>query len=350
MPKVSIILSSYNHGKYIADAIQSILNQTFNDFELIIIDDASKDDTFKILQTFNDPRMKIQYNKVNLGVNVNRNRYIEQAKGEYIAIMNADDEWLPTKLEKQVKFLDENPEIGAVFTHANIIDDKGDDFADKDHPYYNEFHEQNRTRFEWLNIFFYSGNHLCHPSVLMRKKCHEDIGYYDLRLGQLVDYDLWIRLCMKYDIHVIPEKLIKFRVLSDESNISGNRPETNKRVRWVSIQILKNYLKIRTTSDFLKIFPEATKYKHKIDDSLIPFFLAQLAIEANKEKLNFFAIDTLFKLMGDTAIARKLEEKCTFKYNDLIKLTGKYDLFNIVKVKELTEELESSKKRRFLLF
>jgi glycosyltransferase involved in cell wall biosynthesis len=350
MPKVSIILSTYNHGSFVGKAIQSILEQTFKDFELIVIDDASKDGTVKVLKLINDPRVKVFYNTKNLGVNVNRNKYIQMSTGEYIAIMNADDEWLPSKLEKQVKFLDVNPGIGAVFTQARIIDNNGNDFDDKEHKYYQAFKEPNRTRYEWLNLMFFAGNNLCHPSVLMRKKCHEDIGYYDLRLGQMVDYDLWIRLCLQYEIHVLPDELVRFRILSDESNISGNRPDANKRVRWVGTQILKHYLQIRTASEFLKIFPEAAKDKDIIEDDTIRFFLAKLALTTKKERLIFFAVNTIFDLLADPLIEKKLSEKCGFTYNDFVKMTGTYDLFNIEKVRSLNEELNKKKQKRFGLF
>jgi hypothetical protein len=149
---------------------------------------------------------------------------------------------------------------------------------------------------------------------------------------------------------VIPEKLIKFRVLSDESNISGVRPDVARRIRWVSIHSLKHYLKIKTAEEFLKVFPEAAKYKDIIEDDLVPYFLAQVALAAVKERLDYLGVDILFNMLADDLIAKKLEEKTGFTYNDMIKMTGKYDLFNIVKVEELEKELADRKKRWFRPF
>ncbi|NLJ19748.1 MAG: glycosyltransferase, partial [Bacteroidales bacterium] len=124
--KVSIVLSSYNHEKYIKKAIDSALNQTFSDFELIIWDDASSDTSWQIISSYTDPRIRAFRNEKNLGGGNAKKAITEIAVGEYIAIHHSDDIWEPDKLEKQVAFLDANPEIGAVFSQAQIIDENGD--------------------------------------------------------------------------------------------------------------------------------------------------------------------------------------------------------------------------------
>ena len=120
--RVSIILTSYNHAKYLRQAIESVLNQTFTDYELIIWDDASTDDSWEIINSYQDRRIRAFRNVVNLRGNISRG--LEVAQGEYVAIHHSDDAWEPTKLEKQVS-LDQNPDIAAVFTHVQVIDEEG---------------------------------------------------------------------------------------------------------------------------------------------------------------------------------------------------------------------------------
>ncbi|MCL6583030.1 MAG: glycosyltransferase [bacterium] len=340
MPRVSVVMASYNHEKYVAEAIQSALDQTYQDIEIIITDDGSTDGTVSQIKKFRDPRISLFCFEKNQGACVAIRTSLEKARGEYIALLNSDDVFYPDKLEKQVSFLNDHSDIAAVFSHAQIIDEQGNDFVDVNHFYYSIFQQANRTRFEWLNHFFYHRNCLCHPSVLIRRKCYETIGYYDERYAQLPDFDFWIRLCMHYEIHVLQEKLIKFRIRTDEANASGNRPEVRIRDRWEFGQILKNYLRIKTCEDLLKIFPEAAEYQ-KIDENLIPFYVAMIALKVNSPIYQLFAVNTLHELLGNRKIAEKLETRYNFRYIDLIRLTGRYDFFNLER-----GEIEKSKEER----
>ena len=328
MPRVSVVIPSYNHEKYVAEAVQSVLDQTYQDFEIVITDDSSTDNTVKEIEKFRDPRIRLFVHERNGGQFVAMRKCIEEARGEYIAVLNSDDTFLPDKLQKQVLFLDQHPDIAAVFSYASIIDDDGNDFTDTTHPYYSVFKQPNRTRHEWLNFFFYKGNCLCHPSVLMRSNCHEGIGYYNERYAVFADFDFWIRLCLTDDIHIIPETLTKFRIRRDDANTSAKRPDVIVRTSWELTQILENYLNIKNNRDFLLIFPEAKKFGDSLEDDLIPYYLARIAIDIKYASYQFFAVNTLYKLLGDEKIALQLREKCGFESIDFIKLTGEMDAFN----------------------
>jgi glycosyltransferase involved in cell wall biosynthesis len=324
MPKVSVILTSYNHAKFIKYAIESVLNQTFSDYELIIWDDCSTDNSWEIINSYKDARIKTYRNKQNMRVG-NVSRALEVVSGKYIAVHHSDDIWVPEKLEKQVEYLDKNPKIGAVFSLAEIIDDDGAIFTDENHFYSKIFRQENRTRHQWLNRFFYECNCLCHPSVLIRKKCYEEVGYYNKRFAQLPDFDMWIRLCMKYEIHVLQEKLIKYRVLKNEENASGGRPESHRRIRFEFIKILNNYLNIHAKDELMKIFPEVSNVideKHLSDPDLIKYAIARLALNAGQIFHRAFATDTLYGLLGQHKIAEKLEKIAGFTHRDFVKLTG----------------------------
>ena len=181
---------------------------------------------------------------------------LERAKGEYIAVLSSDDMFLPDKLEKQVKFLDENSQYGAVFSYVELIDEHGHQFTNKNHSYYKKFEQQNRDRYQWLNYFFYHGNALCHPSVLIRKSCYDKIGLYDERFAQLPDFDFWVRFCLNYELSIIPEKLVKFRIHSDEKNASAWTKQNIIRINNEWSLIAHHFLSIPSLTELKKIFPE----------------------------------------------------------------------------------------------
>lgn len=327
MPRVSVIIPSYNHEKYVAEAIQSVLDQTFEDFEIVITDDGSSDRTVDVIEGFKDKRIRLFTFEENQGACVAARKCLDEASGEYVAMLSSDDVFLPGKLEKQVKFLDEHPEIYAVFGYARIIDEDGADFNDENHFYSSIFRQPNRTRHEWLRHFFFHGNCLCHPSALICRKLYDEIGCYDERFHQLPDFDFWVRTCLRHDIHVLPEELIKFRVRAGEANVSGNRPVVMRRAYFEFSRIYRHYLEIDSVKEFLKIFPEAKDRWEGMEDGLISFYLAMVAVEIESfypvhQRL---AVDTLFDLLGDREKLERLDKKHGFRHRDFIKLTGKYD-------------------------
>jgi len=330
MSKVSIYLSSYNHAKYLRDAIDSVLNQSFSDFELFIEDDASTDESWFIIQSYTDPRIQAHRNSQNQNdLEWMRKVILDMAMGEYIAIHHSDDIWEPEKLQKQVDFMDANPQFGAVFTNAQIIDENGKRFKDKSHFYYRIFDQPNRNRYEWLNFFFYNGNALCHPSVLIRKTCYDECGFYRSGLNQIGDYDMWVRLCLKYEIHVIPEKLVRFRVRTNEMNTSGNRPEVRIRRQFEFLQVLDSYLKIPTYQELVKIFPAAQKY-YRQDGYDIGYVLAMVALEVKNGTTiySLFGLKLLFEAINNHDRARRINELYGFTQKEFIELTAKYDVFS----------------------
>ena len=334
MPKVSVILTSFNHAKYLREAIDSALNQTFTDFELIIWDDASSDDSWEIIQGYQDPRIKAFRNDVQRRGIYGINKAIsEVAQGEYIAIHHSDDVWEPEKLEKQVAFLDSHADIGAVFTNALAIDEESAPFKDEGHFYFKVFDQPNRSRHEWLRHFFEKGNALCHPSVLIRKQCYEDCGLYRYGLGQLGDFDMWVRLALQYEIYVLPEKLVRFRVRENEANTSGSRPETRSRGLYEYSLILNHYLQINTLDDLVKVFPEALKFCGG-DNPNLRYALAMAILEIRPFYFTIqFALNLLFEILNDPAQRNFF----VFDSKDFIKLTGELDPIRIRQFEELTQ-------------
>ena len=330
MLQLSVIIPCYNGDKYISQAIQSVLDQTYHDFEIVITNDGSTDDSLSRIEAFDDSRILLYNFDRNRGVAAATNNCIEHARGKYVAILDADNVFLSTKLETQIQFLENHPEIGAVFTWVQLIDGSGRKLEDAGHPYQTLFEQPNRSRQEWLNHFFYRNNCLCHPSAMIRKECYEAVGEYDTRLSQLLDFDLWIRLCRQYEIFIIPDELLRFRIHDDDSNLSGQSLGAQSRHDWQASQVLNNYLAISSTDELLQIFPEVARFGPQLDDDLVPYYLSMLAFDGDYTSAKLWALNTLYGLLGSPA-AKKLRDAAGFEEIDFIRMTSDPDVFDLAR-------------------
>ena len=333
MPSVTVILTSYNHEQYVRDAIDSVLNQSFTDFELIILDDASSDGSWKLIREFSDDRIRaFRYDKHTGGTVGANNVIAELASGQFIAIHHSDDIWEPDKLEKQVGFLERHSDIAAVFTKATIIREDGSPLIDRNHYYWDIFEEENKTRHEWLRFFFRTGNALCHPSVLIRKSCYERVGLFKLGLWQLQDMDLWIRVCLSHEIYVLPEKLIRFRMRGNDANVSGNRADTRIRTAYEIYNLLQNYRKLTNLPDLIKVFPSAREYDRD-DRTDMSFALGMIALEElSHPATRLFGQELLFEALSDPNRAENIKDQYNFDEVSFSTLTGRHDIFSIEEV------------------
>jgi glycosyltransferase involved in cell wall biosynthesis/Tfp pilus assembly protein PilF len=328
MPKVTVILTSRNHENFLREAIDSVLAQTWQDFELIIWDDASTDHSWAIIQSYSDARIRAFKNETQLYGVYGINQAINISNGEYIAIHHSDDVWEPDKLEKQIKILNSRPESGAVFTLIKTINDAGE-IINAITP----FEQKNRTRQEWLRHFFTTGNALCHPSVLIRKQCYSDCGNYRSGLWLLPDFDMWIRLCLKYEIFILPEPLLRFRWHDDDSNSSNSKISTLNRGSFESFIVLDNYSHIHDIDEILKIFPSAAKHCGPTDSDP-DFVLAMTVIESTPAaSARLFGQQLLFKLISDPLRAAKIKELHHFDHMDFMEMTKHGIIFSSVQNK-----------------
>jgi hypothetical protein len=149
-------------------------------------------------------------------------------------------------------------------------------------------------------------------------------------------------MCFRYELHILQEKLTLFRVRANEANASGDRPENRIRNSYEYFKVLRHYLTIEREDELLKIFPETEKYLDPyfpLGSPVIPFVIAQLALETHSGIQHLFAMDTLFQLLGDPDLARKLYDRFRFTYKDFIKLSGEYDLFRLNEITRLHQEI-----------
>ncbi|MCL4352883.1 MAG: glycosyltransferase [Patescibacteria group bacterium] len=200
-PKVSVLLPVYNCEKFVAEAVESIFQQTFSDFEFLIINDGSTDQTLKILHSFADPRLRIYSNKKNLGIVSSLNKGIEIARGQYIVRMDADDVSLPERIEMQVAYMDQNPNIGVCGTWFRTIGEKAGRL--KTYPV-----EPDEVKCALL-----FGCPIAHPTTILRKTVLDQNHLkYNPTFLQAEDIEFWVR-CSKYtQLANIPRVLFQHRV------------------------------------------------------------------------------------------------------------------------------------------
>ena len=341
MPKVSIVLPTYNQERYISDAIDSVLHQTYQDFEIIVVNDASSDGTVTCVQAYSDSRIFLYSLPQNQGESAATNFGIQQAQGEWIAILHSDDIFAANKLEKQIDYIEQNPDIGAVLTQVQVINETKQPLSSENHPLQRIFAQPNRSRFQWLNHFFRKDNCLCQTSAMIRRQYYDEIGLYDLRFRQIPDFDFWVRFCLKYDIHILSEPLTYYRV--HDSNISEVKPETLIRHNIELTQILKHYCTAEVEQNFHLIFPDSP-YLSQIqsDFSLAKFALAIQALNTGRSPHQSFGIDLLYQQLNNPNKAKKIEQAFNFSLWDLKKITGEIDLFKIVSGQTLKSQLHQS--------
>ena len=251
---------------------------------------------------------------------------MKRCTGKYIANMCSDDVWHPEKLEKQVGFLESNESYDAVFTRVHLVNEKGRSLKSLRYALYSPFNCENKTPHEWLNHFFYNGNCLCNPSVLIKREVYEKFGYQDKRLLSLSDFDLWVKLSFEHSFFILDEKLTSFRIRSGHMNVSAATMGTKNRIGFEYKQILDNYLVIKDTDTLIKIFPECVRYGEP-QDSVIPYFLARLAIDTGGVFRKLWGLEKIFSLMSDESASRMLEENYDFRYADFIRLTARTNIF-----------------------
>lgn len=212
-PKISVIIPTYNREQMIKEAIESVLSQTYKDFEIIVVDDGSTDNTKKVLGPYKD---KIKYlRRENKGAAAARNTGIKHARGKYIGFLDSDDLWRPTKLEKQVEILDKYKDISVVYSNFIKIDENNRIINTSDIKKYFP------SGYIFREILLRKATCFLVQTLLMRKKCFEEIGYFDTELKKGHDRDMIVRLARKYRFYGIKRNLFMFRIHNLTSRLSA---------------------------------------------------------------------------------------------------------------------------------
>ncbi|MBD2430239.1 MULTISPECIES: glycosyltransferase [Fischerella] len=221
-PVISVIIPTYNSEKTIRHTIESVLQQNFSDFELIIINDGSTDSTLEVISHFQDSRIKV-FSFDNAGGNVSRNRGLKQAIGEFVSFLDADDLWTPDKLESQLNALKANPQVAVAYSWTDYIDEQGKFLLSGTHI------TANGNVYEQLLVsnFLENGS-----NPLIRREALVELGGFDESLTAAQDWDMWLRLAQNFNFIAVPRVQILYR-------ISANSLSTNlARQEKASLQLL----------------------------------------------------------------------------------------------------------------
>ncbi len=241
-PSISVLMSVYNGELYLREAVESVLQQTYTDFEFIIIDDGSTDGTSGILQRYAqiDKRICVHRQK-NLGLISSLNKGCRLAQGKYIARMDADDICLPDRLAKQVYYMEAHSEIGVLGTWVEYIDESGET--------YGQWHMPTQPGLVGWSLIF--GTCLAHPTVMMRSDVLESLNYYHFEALHVEDYDLWTRASFLTRITNFPEVLLKRRTREDSicsQHLQSQQENVIKVMRAMTERLLGSHVSIDSMS------------------------------------------------------------------------------------------------------
>ena len=251
MPEVSVIIPTYNSAQFLVEALQSVFDQTFKDYEIIIVDDGSTDHTKQLISRYiNEIKYIFQENA---GPAKAKNRGIMSSSGIYVAFLDADDVWLPTKLEKQVSVFHQDQELAMVFTENSCFDEKRGIFQ-RSIGKRNKLMNGDIAR----NIFLHSG--VSTPTVMVRREIFNEVGLFEEELYMGEDDNMWVRIASNFKVELIDEPLVKVRS-------HPNRTTVNKSKLFESIQTNINLLSCRYKG-----------VKKRIED-VIPLKLSRLQFE-----------------------------------------------------------------------
>lgn len=201
-PVVSVVIPSYNSARWVGEAIESVLGQSFPDWELLLVDDGSTDNTRAVVARYTDPRVRYIYQE-NQERSAARNRGVREAQGAFVAFLDADDLWLPEKLAEQVKVFEREPAVGLVYAGTYVVEEDGRPF----------FQQRCQHRGFVVRPLLVEDNIVAGSasSAMVRRECFERVGYWDETLAVCEDWEMWLRIARSYLFDFVPQPLVKVR-------------------------------------------------------------------------------------------------------------------------------------------
>lgn len=323
-PMVTIGIPCYNHEKFIRESIESVLAQTYQDFELILIDNGSTDHCRDIIREYED-RARVFYLEKNDVVHM-AEICRRECRGKYYANMTSDDIWMPDKLEKQIAFLEEHQEYSACFTWAEY----GDECMNTLHDYtYTLFKKENRTIAEWLKFFCENGNCLCAPSAVMRSEDYLDTFKINLSYWQISDLEQWVRFLFKGGrFYVYPEVLVKMRRHNQAiSNSDYAKAAVLEEESSLSVEIIEKMSDEMFCECFGEEFflPGPKNHSEIVCEKIIYLFCRA----EKKMALQSRAFDFLFKHLQEDGVKETLNDKYNLSRSYFAELAKDIGTINI---------------------
>jgi glycosyltransferase involved in cell wall biosynthesis len=322
MARVSIVAPTYNHAKYIGRAIESVLAQTYQDWQLVISDDKSTDDTLVVARRYNDPRITLVENDTNIGITGNSWRCWRHCTGELFTCIPTDDEYEPHNLQRLVAEFDAHPDVLGVFAKAKYMDENSNLTGGEFDPYGVGF-----NRFQLLRTIWDQKPVFCAPAGMIRSSILHETGYFPKHLRQINDLAAYIPVLARGEIRVIPDKVVRFRWRDDGANTSAPTFEALTRFAFEMYHMLFLFRDaIKDFDTLFSIFPEAVEIADPAEVPLMDWFLAQMALRIPHATYRMFGLTLLYNMLADDEVAAILQARCGFSYPQLFKLEGEQPL------------------------
>lgn len=325
-PLVSIIMTNYNHDNFVGESMESVLKQTYRNFQFIVVDDGSTDRSVEVMQSFQDERLEVYPCKENVHISAATNYAMQYAKGEYVAIADSDDVWHEEKLERQMEYLLNNPQYDACFTWVDIINENGDNINEQEKELLEIFNASTDTREEWLRFFFYVGNRLLNSTSVVSMKALKEVGTHNVAFVQGHDFDWWVRFTKKYQFAIMEEALMKYRrYTSDGASNTSARNNTND-IRFFNeyMSIRKRFFDDMDNETFVAAFsPQFRNPDSRTDVELECEKAFLLCTQFNGgSEYSACGLERLGSLLQEPQSKKVLQEKFGFHQKDFYRLNG----------------------------
>lgn len=300
-PLVTVLMPVYNGEKYLREAIESILNQTYNNIEFLIINDGSTDKSLEIIKSYEDSRIRLINNEKNLNLTYTLNKGIKLANGKYIARMDCDDISVDKRIEREVEFLEANIEVGIVGTRFVVINRNGKKLKDINHPLTDET----------IKILLSIICPLAHGSVMVRRDIFEKNLYGSIEYSAIEDYELWIRISKLTKMHNISEKLFKYRIYGESyTNTKAKKMENQsnkigkayvKEEELLFLNLIKTQILELDFNENKEMYDIYINYRSKLIGRLLYIHKYEIAFKLYKKwnKVYGFNIKHLLKYIID---------------------------------------------------
>lgn len=341
-PKISVICLAYNHEKYIKETIDSILKQSFSDFEVVIADDCSKDNTVKIIESYCDSRIKLLTKEFNRGINDSMNLALSNALGEYIVIMGTDDIMKDDYLDVVNNAFLKNKNIDIIYTNLSIIDENGNLVKAKNGTNLTKIINKFKNKYEILRKMFLECNQLFSPGMAIRKELLQEIAPFDASIINTQDYQMHIELLLKSDYLILDKPGIMYRQSLEHNSISSVSKNSISRENAEIPKILETYLKINDLETLRKIFPE-NKNNFK-NSKLIPFYLGKEALNSSNSHRQMWGYRTIANFIADRKNFDILYKEEHFDFAQYLSLIKDFTFENSSDVNKIERKLKKYRK------
>lgn len=343
-PLVSIVMVNYNQERYIGAAIESVLQQSYQNWELIVVDDGSTDRSKEIIQSYEDERIRPYFLEQNRHICYATNYGFAKVKGEYLARLDSDDVWRPAKLDKQVAFLEAHQKEQVLFTKLDIINENGEVVNDEKKDLYTLYNSRQENREEWIRFFFFVGNSLIQSGMMMRTALMRETGDFNLAYMQAHDFDYFVRLIKRTGFCFLEEPLIGYR--RAESQNSSYHPENDRRFFNEHMSIRRHFFDDFSDELFIETFQEyfvnPKSHTHEELQCEQAFLLTKCIGYSDANPI--LGMEAFEKLFQSVEMADLLENKYQFTPKEFYKRNSTHQYFqekDFLKLEQKIKDLEA---------